>query len=260
MQHRALKKFGQNFLTQPAIAQKIVDALHISEEDQVIEIGPGKGILTRLINEKNPALFHAIEIDKTLAGSLRELYNDQPKIIEQDFLQINLSDLIDPKLKTKVIGNIPYNITSPILFKLIDHFEEIDCTVLMMQKEVAKRISAKVGTKDYGILSVLQQSFADVEYLFEVKNKNFNPVPKVDSAIVKLTYFQAVEGVKNLQLYRTIVRGVFNYRRKMLRNSLSRIFDQSIVTLLIQFDLTRRPEQLTIQDFKHLANTIDPLI
>jgi len=260
MQHRALKKFSQNFLTQPAIAQKIVDALHISEEDQIIEIGPGKGILTRLIIEKKPALFHAIEIDKNLAGSLRELYKDQLNIVEQDFLLINLSDLIDSKLKTKIIGNIPYNITSPILFKLIDHFEEIDCTVLMMQKEVTRRISAKVGSKDYGILSILQQTFSDVEYLFEVKNKNFNPLPKVDSAIVKLTYFQAVEGIKNLQLYRTIVRGVFNYRRKMLRNSLSRIFDQSIVTSLIEFDLTRRPEQLTIQEFKHLANTIDRLI
>ena len=260
MQHIALKRFGQNFLTQPAIAQKIVDTLRISNEDQIIEIGPGKGILTRLISEKKPALFQAIEIDKNLAGKLADNYTNKLTVIEQDFLQLDLANLIDPKFKIKIIGNIPYNITSPILFKLIDHYKEIECAVLMLQKEVAQRICAKVNTRAYGILSVMHQTFSKVEYLFEVKRKNFNPTPKVDSAVIKLIYLPEIKEITNVQLYRNIVRAVFNYRRKMLRNSLSRIFDQSIVTSLVQFDLTRRPEQLSIQEFKQLANTIDQMI
>ncbi len=260
MHHKPLKKFGQNFLTQPAIARKIVNALQISDEDHIIEIGPGKGILTDLIIEKYPSTFTAIEIDRNLAKELAEKYSDRLTIIEKDFLSINLSELFSSKKRIKVIGNIPYKITSPILFKLLDHYSEIDCVVLMMQKEVAKRIVAKTRTKDYGILSVTLQTFSDVEYLFDVGNINFYPVPKVDSAIIKLNFIQSVEGIDNLGLHRKIIRGVFNYRRKMIRNSLTRIFDQSIVTSLNNFDLTRRPEQLSVDDFKELANSINKMI
>ena len=141
MQHRPLKKFGQNFLTQPAIAQKIVDALQITGEDQIIEIGPGKGILTDLIVEKQPAIFTAIEIDRNLAKEITTKYHDHLTLIEQDFLQLNLSEIFSPERKAKIVGNIPYNITSPILFKLIDHFREINCVVLMMQKDCIRALT-----------------------------------------------------------------------------------------------------------------------
>lgn len=260
MHHKPLKKFGQNFLTQPAIAEKIVNTLHISDKDQIIEIGPGKGILTDHIAVKHPAAFTAIEIDINLAKKLEKKFSGFVNIVEKDILEINLSELFLPGKKTKVIGNIPYNITSPIIFKLIDHYSEIDCAVLMMQKEVAKRIVASTGTKDYGILSVILQTYCKPEYLFDVGNKNFNPVPKVDSAVIKLNFIHNVKGVDNIELFRRIVRGVFNTRRKMIRNSLTRIFDQSIVTSLNNFDLTKRPEQLSVDNFKKLANTINKMI
>jgi 16S rRNA (adenine1518-N6/adenine1519-N6)-dimethyltransferase len=260
MHHKPLKKFGQNFLTQPAIAEKIVSALQISGNDHIIEIGPGKGILSSSIIGKQPALFSAIEIDKNLARELTEKYEGKLKIIEQDFLNIDLSTITTPTLPVKVIGNIPYNITSPILFKLVDFYKRIDCSVLMIQKEVARRIVASPGTKDYGILAVLLQTYCTAEYLFDVSNKNFSPVPKVDSAVIKLHFFDEISGINNLDLFKIVVRGSFNYRRKMIRNSLIRIFNQSIVTSLDEFDLTKRPEQLSIDDFKKLANTINNII
>ena len=257
MQHKPLKKFGQNFLTQPAIAQNIVKALEISSHDYIIEIGPGKGILSQIIIKQHPAAFSAIEIDINLARKLKEKYSKELTLIEKDFLDLNLSELLPDGKKVKVIGNIPYNITSPILFRLIDYYSNINCAVLMMQKEVAKRITAQSGNKDYGILSVILQTYAQIEYLFDVGHKNFNPVPKVDSAVIKINYFSNIKDIDNLKLFRKIVRGVFNYRRKMIRNSLIRIFDQSIVTCLNKFDLTKRPEQFSIDDFKELANVID---
>lgn len=260
MQYKPLKKFGQNFLIQPAIAQKIVNALNISHEDQVIEIGPGTGILTECIIQKYPAEFHAVEIDRNLAAELTRKFTDNIRILESDFLKLNLSDVISAKYKTKIIGNIPYNITSPILFKLLEHHRVIECAVFMMQKEVAKRIVADKGTKDYGILSVMMRTYANVNYLFEVNRKNFRPIPKVDSAIVKFIFLNEIEGIENLKLYKQIVRHVFNFRRKMLRNSLSRIFAQSIVTSLDNFDLTQRPEQLSVDELKLLANKVNQII
>jgi len=260
MHHKPLRKFGQNFLTQPAIAEKIVAALQISGNDHIIEIGPGKGVLSSIIVGKQPEAFSAIEIDRNLACELEEKFSGKIKIIEQDFLDVNLSTLITPNISLKIIGNIPYNITSPILFKLIDFYKRIDCSVLMIQKEVAKRIVARPGTKDYGILAILLQTYCTAEYLFDVSNKNFFPVPKVDSAVIKFHFIDELRGINNLELYKKIVRGTFNYRRKMIRNSLIRIFNQSIVTSLIEFDLTKRPEQLSIDDFKRLANRINNII
>jgi len=259
MHHKPLKKFGQNFLTQPLIAEKIIQAININSTDHILEIGPGTGILTSIIINKRPARFTAVEIDRNLAGQLHEKYPDRLNLLQEDFLNIDLSGLSSPG-KLKIIGNIPYNITSPILFKMIDHFKEIGSAVLMMQKEVAKRIVAEKSTKDYGILSVILQTFASVDYLFEVGRNNFSPVPGVDSAVVRMNFIHQITDVDNMELYRKIVRAVFNYRRKMLRNSLIRIFGQSIVTSLYNFDLTRRPEEFSISDFKKLANSINKMI
>ena len=258
--YKPFKKFGQNFLTQPAIAHNIVKALNINKGDTVIEIGPGPGVLSENIISLKPQKYLAIEIDKRWAEDLSAKFGDYISIINTDFLQWDLAPILQENDPIKIIGNIPYNITSPILFRLLDHFSKLDSAVVMMQKEVAKRIVSNSGTKEYGILSILMQTFADVEYLFDVGRKNFNPVPKVDSAVIKFKFFKSISGIENLKLYRQIVRGTFNYRRKMLRNSIGRIFDQTIVSSLADFDLTLRPEQLTIEGFKKLSNTVNQLI
>jgi 16S rRNA (adenine1518-N6/adenine1519-N6)-dimethyltransferase len=260
MQHIPYKKFGQNFLTQPAIAQKIVNSLHIKNSEIVLEIGPGPGALCESIIKENPEKYYAIEIDNRLVHHLNEQFRGLIEVIEEDFLQWDISTIFPKKRKIKIIGNIPYNITSPILFKLVDNFKNLDCAVFMIQKEVARRIVSTPNSKEYGILSVLLQTFASIEYLFDVSRKNFKPVPKVDSAVIKLTFYDQVTDVENMHLFRQLVRGTFNYRRKMLRNSLSRIFDQTIVSSIDFIDLSRRPEQLSIAEFKHLSNIINQLI
>jgi len=256
---RPLKRFSQNFLTNPQIQQSIVQALHIQPDDRVMEIGPGKGALTLHIIQQNPSTFLAVEIDTRWADFLESEFQDKVEIIREDFLSINLSKFHStPKLK--IIGNLPYHITSPILFQLINHFTLFDSAVLMVQKEVAKRIVAKPSSKDYGIPSVLSQTYAEVEYLFDVKPGNFFPVPAVDSAVFRLKFFNEVKDIRNISLFRKIVRSTFNTRRKMLRNSLSRTFDKSAVYSLTSVDLNRRPEELTVQDFKNVANELENLL
>jgi 16S rRNA (adenine1518-N6/adenine1519-N6)-dimethyltransferase len=254
--NRPLKKLGQNFLTNPHFQNKIVDALQINDNDTVLEIGPGKGALTAIIVNKNPKKFIAFELDFRWAAQLKETYPQV--IIEQiDFLKVHLSQYISGNdANIKVIGNVPYNITSPILFKLLDEFKNLDSAVLMTQKEVAKRITAAPGNKDYGILSVLSQTFAKAEYLFEVKNGNFFPVPRVDSAVFRLTFLNSVENLNDVKTFRKLVRHVFNYRRKMLRNSLSSILEKEIVYSLETIDINLRPENLSVDDFKALTNEI----
>lgn len=259
MQHKPLKRFGQNFLTQPAIAEKIVAALKITKTDSVIEIGPGTGVLTEIIVSQTPAEYFAIEIDRNLAEQLRGKYANQVDIIETDFLEWDFSEKSANNV-LKIIGNIPYYITSQILFKMIDHFSQIDSAVIMLQKEVAERVVANPGNKNYGILSIMMQTFAEVKYLFTVEAPNFWPVPNVDSAAIKFNFLKEVEGIDNMNIFKKIVRSVFNYRRKMLRNTLSRIFDKTIVTSLSKFDLTRRPEQLAISEFKEMANKVNSLL
>lgn len=252
-----LKRYSQNFLNNPFYQQKIVDALGIQNEDIVVEIGPGQGALSKYICMAKPLKYSAIEIDQNLADLLKEKFGDQFELINKDFLDINISTLLlsgTPKLK--VVSNLPYHITSPIIFKLIDQYHNIAQAVLMVQKEVARRITASNGNKDYGILSVTCQAYGRVEYLFEVKRGNFYPAPDVDSAVIRVTFNDSLQGVEDEALFRKIIRQTFNYRRKMLRNSLGRIFDKSIVYSLASHHLDRRPEELTVEEFKILSNDL----
>jgi len=258
---RPLKRFSQNFLNNPIIQNKIVDALEIQPTDTVIEIGPGKGALTKHIIQSEPARTRVVEIDSRWVELLSAQFAGKIEIIQKDFLKIKLTDFADDsQSKLKIIGNLPYHITSPILFQLIDHYSLIQSAVMMVQKEVAKRIVAKPSTKDYGILSVICQTYADTEYLFEVEAGNFFPEPAVDSAVFKMHFYDKTDGLQNEVLFRKIVRGTFNNRRKMLHNSLGRNFDKSIVYSLESVDLKRRPEELTVQDFKTLTNELDNLL
>lgn len=258
---RPLKRFSQNFLNNPQIQQKIVQALEIQSDDFVLEIGPGKGALSTYIIDAKPAHFLAVEIDTRWAQHLKDTFGSNIEILQQDILAVDLLEIQKhQQTKLKIIGNLPYNITSPILFHLIDNFQCLHSAVLMTQKEVAKRICASNGNKEYGILSVLTQTYAQAQYLFDVKPGNFFPVPAVDSAVFKLNFFEQITDVDNEQLFRKIVRATFNTRRKMLRNSLGRNFDKSIVYSLNSVDINRRPEELSVNEFKALANEINAKI
>jgi len=253
---RPLKKFSQNFLTNPFYQRRIIDSLHIVSTDIVLEIGPGKGALTQHIIDARPRRIIAVEIDERWVNFLNEKFGDSIEIIQQDILKIDLNSLINKAQRIKVVGNLPYHITSPILFHLIDSFHLIERAVLMMQKEVAQRLSAKPNSKDYGILSVITQAYAQVEYLFEIKRGNFFPVPNVDSAVVALNFYKEISDLADPILFRKIVRGTFNFRRKTLKNSLSRIFDKAFVNSLDETTLAKRPEQLTVDEFKQLTNQL----
>ncbi len=240
------KSFGQNFLTDRNISKKIVRSADLSEKDHVLEIGPGFGALTRHITEITDQ-FTAVELDSDLAAFIRENF-PTCNLIQDDILKVDLGHIASEPLK--ILGNIPYNITSPILFHLIDHYSSLHSAVLMMQDEVARRITAQPGTKAYGILSVQLQTFACVEYLFKVKKSVFMPRPDVDSAVIKLTFPEKL-AVTDTALFQKLVRTAFSKRRKTLANNLKGVFECSG---LDESFLKKRAEELSVQDFQKLAN------
>lgn len=257
LSQRPLKRFGQNFLTNPHYQQKIVAALDIQKTDTILEIGPGKGALSEHIINASPHKFWAVEIDRRWSGALRAKFPEKVSVVEKDFLELDLEQFFQQAGGSlKIVGNIPYNITSPILFKLIESHQHIARIVLMTQKEVAQRITAKPGTKAYGILSVISQVYGNPEYLFSVKSGNFFPVPAVDSAVFSINFFSEIYGIEDETFFRSVVRQVFNYRRKMLRNSLGGMFDKSIVNSVNLKFLTKRAEDLTVEDFKQLVREL----
>lgn len=249
-----LKKFGQNYLTDKNIINKIIDTFKPEEDDTVVEIGPGTGALTKLLFDKvNP--FTAVEIDKRV---IEQLKNEMPglNIINEDFLEIDLSKFAGGKNKIRVIGNIPYNLTSSIIFKLIENRQYVHDALLMVQYEVAQRITAAKQTKDYGILSVLLNYFASAKLCFKISPNVFFPKPKVWSAIVHLNFEKVVESSIEDELFIKVVKASFGNRRKILKNSLS-----NSTFAKVNFDelsplLFRRAEELSIKDFVDLASLI----
>lgn len=258
------KKWGQNFLRDGNIARKIVAAAFETEGDlpAIIEIGPGQGALTEILLQHETA-YTGIEIDPELSRELQRRFGqmDNFDLIEQDFLDVDLPRLID-SLKpapVSVIGNIPYNITSPILFKLFDNADNIQQAVIMMQKEVGERLIAGRGSKAYGLLSINAQLFADVKRIARVPAHLFFPRPRVDSVVIRLRFRRgARDSFSNFSLFRKISRHCFQHRRKMLRKSLSMLFSVDLLTKL-DADLTRRPEQLSIESWQKLVAAIDNL-
>lgn len=241
----AKKKLGQNFLLDRNIPRKIVRESGIKEGDRVLEIGPGFGALTTAILEVMPS-FTAIEKDRELAKFNREEH-PQIELIEDDFLKVPLEPLAAGG-KLSVLGNIPYSITSPILFRLLDNRHLIASATLMMQHEVAQRIAAVPGTKEYGILAVQMQAFCDVKYLFKVGRAVFKPRPDVDSAVICMVP-KAVDPVKDSEGFRTFVRRVFHQRRKTLLNNLKEYYDTSGVpepTLKLRAEALSVPELITL--------------
>ncbi len=252
------KNLGQHFLTDLSIAKRIADTVDACPEIPVLEIGPGMGVLTQYLVEK-PRVVKAVEID---AESVAYLYERFPKLHEnilgEDFLQMDLTQIFDGK-QFVLTGNYPYDISSQIFFKMLDYKDLIPCCTGMIQREVALRMAAAPGSKAYGILSVLIQAWYNVEYLFTVDENVFNPPPKVKSAVIRMTRNDVTDIGCDEQLFKRVVKTVFNQRRKMLRVSLRQIFNNGKPTdgFYEQDIMTKRPEQLSIPQFVELTNMVE---
>ena len=250
MNPKAKQSLGQNFLVDDNMARKIVDCIDPQPNDVILEIGPGRGKITQLLQPRVKRLI-CVEIDQRLYEELENRFANAQKfeLVKRDFLKVELSEfgLAD----VRVVGNIPYNITSPILFKIFDQRHLVKDLTLLVQKEVGRRVVSPAGSKEYGILAVLSQAFADVEMLLHVPPTVFRPQPKVDSALIRWIYTEKrAQLIKDEAFFRAIVKQAFGKRRKMLRNSLKEYVEKS------NFDFTRRPEQLSVEEWIGLANQL----
>ena len=288
-QVRPKKNLGQHFLTDLNIAKRIADTVDACPDIPVLEVGPGMGVMTQFLVEK-PRPFKVVEIDREsvayLKGTLfsREYegtgerrYEDTTAsdisratapthhratdnfpIIEGDFLRMDLREVFNGQ-QFVLTGNYPYDISSQIFFKMLDNKDLIPCCTGMIQHEVAVRMASQPGNKQYGILSVLIQAWYNVEYLFTVEPGVFNPPPKVQSAVIRMTRNEVTDLGCDEQLFRRVVKATFNQRRKMLRVSLRQIFDAAHPAPAGFFEadiMTRRPEQLSIPQFVELTNMV----
>ena len=251
---RPKKSLGQHFLTDLDIARRIAETLSLYKGMPILEVGPGMGVLTQYLLEEGHDVT-VVEIDTESVAYLNKNFPQlQGRIVEGDFLQMNLSEVFGKNLC--VIGNYPYNISSQIFFKVLDYKDMVPCCSGMIQKEVAERLAAKPGSKTYGILSVLMQAWYNVEYLFTVSEHVFNPPPKVKSAVIRMTRNDVTELGCNEQLFKRIVKTAFNQRRKTMRNSLKSIVEPGSPILANEvFNL--RPEQISVSQFIELTNEIE---
>ena len=249
--HSFRKKWGQNFLIDPNIVKKIYRTIEPINSDNILEIGPGEGVLTKIIlPEVNKMV--SIEIDPVLVNKLNNSNRlKKLKVVNKDILKTNIYDL-DIDNPVRVIGNIPYNITSQIIFWLIEQLDYWSDAFIMVQKEVAHRLIAKVGTKEYSRLTVVVGAYLDVDYCFTIPPTVFIPKPKVDSAFIRFTKKRnaLIEDHKYIR-FNKLVRAAFNQRRKMLRNSLGNWDISDQVKEKINF--SRRPETLTVQEFASMV-------
>jgi 16S rRNA (adenine1518-N6/adenine1519-N6)-dimethyltransferase len=251
---RAKKHLGQHFLTDKNIAAKIVDSLRPENRyQQVLEVGPGMGILSDILLEKSAYEVHLIDIDVESFEFLQKKYPKLgSKLINADFLEMDFAATFNGPLG--IIGNFPYNISSQILFKVLDNRQQVVEVVGMFQKEVAERCAAKPGSKEYGILSVFLQAWYKVEYLFTVKAGVFNPPPKVLSAVIRLTRNEVENLDCDEKLFWQVVKAGFNQRRKTLRNALSSLINKEKMVEEPLLDL--RAERLSVADFVQLTRQI----
>ncbi len=251
------KNFGQHFLKDEHIALRIAETLDYYPSMPVLEVGPGTGMLTKFLISKGRDL-KVVEIDYESVAFLKENFKElDGRIIQQDFLKMDLQELY--KEDFCVIGNFPYNISSQIFFKVLDNKDSIPCCSGMIQKEVAERLAASPGSKTYGILSILIQAWYNIEYLFTVHENAFIPPPKVKSAVVRLTRNDRIEMNCDEKLFKTIVKTSFNQRRKMIRNSLKSLLPEG-TNFPDEAIYTKRPEQLSIEQFEQLTNLIEPMV
>ncbi len=265
LKYRPKKFLGQNFLVDDNISRKIVKSLDLTPDDFLIEIGPGYGSLTKYII-KEADNYLAVEIDKGIAEKLKEdliLINSgkNQNVMSKDFLKFDFvadtEKYNSGKRKIKIAGNIPYNITTEVIFKLFENKKMLSCAVMMIQKEVAARLTAVKDTKEYGILAVMTQFNSDVKVLFNVPPTAFFPKPNVQSSIIKLDFGTEKYKVSDYELLRSLVRASFGKRRKTMKNSLKDFFEKnSINPEEISFDFSRRAGNVSVEEYVKLAEEI----
>ncbi len=266
----AKKKFGQNFLNDQGILEDIIDGADVGSDDVIIEIGPGRGALTKYL-VSNAKKVYCIEIDEDLREplSIIDKMHDNVEIVYDDFLKIDFDKFLrDREIdKYKVVANLPYYITTPILMKLYDEGGDFESITVMVQKEVGERLLAEAGTKAYGALTPLTQVICDVEVVCEVPNTAFYPVPKVDSLVIKLSRNDISNQVEDLNLFKRVVKAAFFNRRKkivnsMLNSSLLNVDKASLTNALceLDIDIMIRGEKLELDDFIQISNKLANLI
>ena len=260
-QVRPKKNLGQHFLTDLSIAKRIADTVDEPYANlPVLEVGPGMGVMTQYLVEK-PRPLKVVEIDRESVAYLNENFPKlRENILGADFLRMDLNEVFGGQ-QFVLTGNYPYDISSQIFFKMLDNRELIPCCTGMIQHEVAVRMAAKPGNKQYGILSVLIQAWYNVEYLFTVEPNVFNPPPKVQSAVIRMTRNEVQHLGCDEQLFKRVVKTVFNQRRKMLRVSLKQLLSENALSVIAQSPFaTLRPEQLTIAQFVELTNLVEKVV
>ena len=245
MQYTLKKSLGQHFLKDENICKQIVAALHQKPFERLVEVGPGAGALTKYLLPLDGFEFKTVELDDEKVAYLYKTFPSiTGKIIHEDFLAIPVEESFT------VVGNFPYNISSQILFKILDWKDQVPVVIGMFQKEVAQRVAAKEGSKTYGIISILIQAWYDVEYLFDVPPESFNPPPKVMSGVIRLTRKSTTCEVKSDKAFVQLVKMAFNQRRKMMRNAVKGLFQPEI---LEDAFFNKRAEQVSIAEFAALT-------
>ena len=259
---RPRRRFGQHFLVDRAVAGQIVRMVRPQEGDLAMEIGPGRGSLTASLASSLDRLV-AVEIDRDLAAFLRRRFAETGlRLIEGDILQLDLGQILRQENREKlfIVGNLPYNITAPLIFRLLEQAPCVRTAILMLQFEVARRLVARPGSKDYGLLTVLLALRADARVCLEVDNRAFRPIPKVQSTVVRLRFRETFRyPVQDERMFVRLVRTAFGQRRKMMRNSLRNLQHPSgppleDIASRSGIDLSRRPETLTVEEFGRLSD------
>lgn len=247
MQYTLKKSLGQHFLKDENICKQIIAALNEHAFSELLEVGPGGGALTKYLLQIPNIHFKAVELDDEKVAYLEKTYPAiHHKLIHQNFLEIDAPF----NSQFTIVGNFPYNISSQILFKILDWKDQVPVIIGMFQKEVAQRVAATANSKAYGIISILIQAYYDVEYLFDVPPESFNPPPKVMSGVIRLTRKEANYVVSSEKAFINLVKTAFNQRRKMLRNAVKGLFDHDTLQDAI---FNKRAEQLSIDDFAKLT-------
>jgi 16S rRNA (adenine1518-N6/adenine1519-N6)-dimethyltransferase len=253
--HRPRKRFGQHFLTDPGVVDEIVRSIRPSSSDIVVEIGPGLAAITAPLLA-DAGRMHAIELDRDLAAQLRQRFQDEPKLTihEADALRFDYSTLGE---ELRVVGNLPYNISTPLLFHLLNYRAHIADMHFMLQKEVVARMAAPPGSRTYGRLGIMLGCYFDIEALFDVDRQAFDPPPDVTSAIVRLTPLpEGTYDVRDAAKLSKLVATAFSQRRKTVRNALKKVADEALLES-VGIDPSLRPEAIAIAEYVRLANTLD---
>ena len=258
MKHNFKKKYGQNFLQNDLILDKISDSFNVSKDSIIVEVGAGSGVLTKRLITKNVPVI-SFEIDVSLKVYLDKLQSDNLTIVYKDFLSVQLNQYLKDYKSIYFVANVPYYITTPIINKFIDENILPDEMVMMVQKEVAERLSASVGTSDYGAISAILNYFYDIEYLFTVSRDNFYPVPNVDSAVIKFTKRNELLELNDFNIYKKLINDAFKYKRKNLNNNLKG-YDLNLINEVLKkynLDLQKRAEDIPYYVFLEISNKLN---